>query len=295
MKYSVICAIALLANADVLPVVLWHGMGDTCCYSFSMGAVSDALKADGIPYVYSVEIGDSEAADEFHGFFGDVNDAVAGVCQRLKADPNMAGGFNAVGFSQGGQFLRAYVERCNDPPVHNLISFGGQHMGVMDVPGCLGTNQTLCELMEKVLSLGAYLPGVNTFSVQAQYFRDPLRRDTYLNMNVFLPDINNELPTKNATYKANFASLSNFVLIMFGDDITVVPRSSEWFEPIRWGTDDPAAIVPYNMTDLYKEDWIGLQTLDRTGRLHFLTCPGAHMQFTLDYLHSQVTVPYLLK
>lgn len=24
---------------------------------------------------------------------------------------------------------RAYVQRCNDPPVHNLISIGGQHMG----------------------------------------------------------------------------------------------------------------------------------------------------------------------
>lgn len=48
---------------------------------------------------------------------------------QLKADPALANGFNAVGFSQGGQFLRAYVERYNDPPVHNLVTFGGQHMG----------------------------------------------------------------------------------------------------------------------------------------------------------------------
>ena len=36
----------------------------------------------------------------------------------------------------GGQFLRAYVERYNDPPVHNLITFGSQHMGVSDIPPC---------------------------------------------------------------------------------------------------------------------------------------------------------------
>ncbi len=39
-------------------------------------------------------------------------------------------------FSAGGQFLRAYVERYNSPPVNNLITFGSQHMGISDIPGC---------------------------------------------------------------------------------------------------------------------------------------------------------------
>eukprot|EP01013_Petalomonas_cantuscygni_P019986 TRINITY_DN38102_c0_g1_i1.p1 TRINITY_DN38102_c0_g1~~TRINITY_DN38102_c0_g1_i1.p1 ORF type:complete len:296 (+),score=60.65 TRINITY_DN38102_c0_g1_i1:78-965(+) len=286
---------AVAVSADVLPVVLWHGMGDTCCFPFSMGAVSDALTKNGIPYVHSIETGADIALDELSGFIGSVNDQVASVCSRLKADPKLQGGFNAIGFSQGGQFLRAYVERCNDPPVRNLITFGGQHMGVMDVPGCLGTNATLCSIMERLLSLGAYAPGINTLSVQAQYFRDPMQRDAYLANNVFLPDINNELPTKNATYKRHLVSLQHFVLIQFTEDTTVVPRSSEWFEPIRWGTNNPSAVVRYNETDLYREDWIGLRTLDETGRLHFLGCPGNHMQFTMDYLHKEVTVPYLLR
>ena len=38
--------------------------------------------------------------------------------------------------SAGGQFLRAYVERYNSPPVNNLITFGSQHMGISDIPGC---------------------------------------------------------------------------------------------------------------------------------------------------------------
>ena len=30
---------------------------------------------------------------------------------------------------KGGQFLRAYVERCNKPRVYNLITYGAQHNG----------------------------------------------------------------------------------------------------------------------------------------------------------------------
>lgn len=42
------------------PTVIWHGMGDTCCYSFSMGRIQQIIEnqINGI-YVYSIEIGDS--------------------------------------------------------------------------------------------------------------------------------------------------------------------------------------------------------------------------------------------
>ena len=34
------------------------------------------------------------------------------VCEMIAADPELANGYNAVGFSQGGQFLRAVAQRC---------------------------------------------------------------------------------------------------------------------------------------------------------------------------------------
>ena len=71
-----------------------------------------------------------------------VNDQIEYAHSVLAADPKLAGGFNAIGFSQGcipflpprsltkgGQFLRAYVERYNNPPVRTLVSVGGQHQG----------------------------------------------------------------------------------------------------------------------------------------------------------------------
>lgn len=55
-------------------------------------------------------------------------------CRKMKQDPKLADGVNIVGFSQGGLLVRAYVERCNDPPVKNLVSYLGPQMGVYGVP-----------------------------------------------------------------------------------------------------------------------------------------------------------------
>lgn len=40
-----------------------------------------------------------------NSFFMNVNDQVAFVCDKLARDPKLQGGYNAMGFSQGGQFL----------------------------------------------------------------------------------------------------------------------------------------------------------------------------------------------
>lgn len=53
--------------------------------------------------------------------------------------------------------------------------------------------------------------------------------------------------------------------------------------------------VMLNMTqtDLYQEDWIGLKQLNQQGRLQFLSIPGNHMQFTLEFFAKNVIAPYL--
>ncbi|KAK8375985.1 hypothetical protein O3P69_008602 [Scylla paramamosain] len=88
------------------PLVIWHGMGDTCCFFFSMGRIKKMVE-ERIPgiYVRSLMIGDNIIADEEHGYFGNVNSQVEEVCQKLASDPELQGGYHAMGFSQGGQFL----------------------------------------------------------------------------------------------------------------------------------------------------------------------------------------------
>ena len=69
---------------------------------------------------------------------------------------------------QGGQFLRAVAQRCPVPRMRNLVSMGGQHQGVYGFPRCPGESVTLCNLLRKLLSFGAYVDVVQDVLVQAQ-------------------------------------------------------------------------------------------------------------------------------
>ncbi|RGB26930.1 Alpha/Beta hydrolase protein [Rhizophagus diaphanus] len=271
------------------PVVLWHGMGDTCCGKESMMKVQQVIK-DLLPgiYTYSIMLGDDENQDKKLSYFGNINNQVEQVCQTLKNDENLKDGFNAIGFSQGGQFLRAYVQRCNDPPVHNLITFGSQHSGVSDIPGC-SNNDRLCQLMRTIARRGAYSNYARSHIVQAQYYKDPQHLDTYLQQNIFLPDINNELDNKNETYKTNLKSLNKLVLIRFTEDITVIPKETAWFSFYN----SEGVLLTLHEQPLYNEDWIGLKDLDENGKLEFRDCEGAHMQISIEYLQEEIIIPYL--
>jgi palmitoyl-protein thioesterase len=55
----------------------------------------------------------------------------------------------------GGQFLRAYLERYNSPPVNNLITFGSQHMGISDIPPCRSYD-LLCQVARRAAKTAVY-------------------------------------------------------------------------------------------------------------------------------------------
>ena len=52
---------------------------------------------------------------------------------------------------------RAVVQRCSTVKIYNLLSVGGQHQGVYGFPRCPGENETACEVVRKLLNLGAYV------------------------------------------------------------------------------------------------------------------------------------------
>jgi len=258
-------------------------------------------------FVHSVYIEEDLSSDQRAGFYGNVNEQVELVAEQIAGIEELKGGFDAMGLSQGGQFLRAYVERYNSPPVHNLITFGSQHMGVSDVPTCR-PGDFLCQITRRAIKNGVYSHWAQTNLVQAQYFRDPNQMETYLSANHFLPDINNEVPdSRNETYAQNLATLDNLVLVLFSKDKTVVPKESAWFgseaiddeirqpelsrkgygafkdqEQVSLGAGarraEEKTIIPMRLQPLYTEDWIGLRELDERGSVIFETCEGEHMQ-----------------
>ena len=116
------------------PLIIWHGLGDSA-YSEGMIALKQELE-EAFPgmYVHLVALGSNEAEDRNKGVFGNVNEDIEKVCQdlqevkELKRDGKDGIYVDAMGFSQGGQFLRGLVQRCEGVKVRNLVTFGSQHM-----------------------------------------------------------------------------------------------------------------------------------------------------------------------
>ncbi|EGN99970.1 hypothetical protein SERLA73DRAFT_180317 [Serpula lacrymans var. lacrymans S7.3] len=299
------------AVRDIKPLVIWHGLGDSHSSPGMLQFQSEVKKMHPGIFVHSIYIEEDLKADQRAGFYGNVNDQIALVASQLASVPELSRGFDAIGFSQGGQFLRAYTERYNDPPIHNLVTFGAQHMGISDLPLCSAFD-LICQIARRAARSGVYGEWAQQNLIQAQYYRDPDQLPLYLTANHFLTDINNEYapPTdeRNATYAENLASLQHLVLVLFKEDTTVVPKESAWFgseAPPDSGLKDQSSslqavldsngmpfvsgnkpvqqnrtMIPMQMQPLYIEDWIGLRTLDERGGLTFATCPGQHMQLT---------------
>jgi len=259
------------------PIVLWHGMGDSCCNPFSMGSVKKLLESQ-IPgvYVLSLMIGSNVIEDTENGFVMNINKQIELACDTIRNDSRLSGGFHGVGFSQGGLFLRGLVQRCGDLRVKNLVSFGGPQQGVYGVPQCLGEKHYICDYMRRLLNYGAYTSWIQSVLVQAQYWHDPLAEAEYVEKSLFLADINNQGAEKRDEYATNLGRLDNLVLVKFSRDTMVDPKESEWF---GWYDEtDVKNILPLNETRLYQEDWIGLKQLDQAGKLQFLSVDGNHLQ-----------------
>ncbi|KAI1365596.1 palmitoyl-protein thioesterase 1 [Xylaria arbuscula] len=273
----------LQENDDTpLPVVIWHGLGDSYTAE-GMQQVSSLIEAANPgTLVYTVRLDSSSDGDRRATFYGNVTEQLERVCADLAAHPilSTAPAIDAVGFSQGGQFLRGYVERCNSPPVRNLITFGSQHNGIVDYRACSGADW-LCRGAMALLHSNTWTSFVQSRLVPAQYFRDPADLDSYLSYSNFLADINNERALKNATYAEHIAALDNFVMYMFEEDTTVIPKETGWFEDVEDGK-----ITPLRARKMYEEDWIGLRALDRKGGLKFKTTPGEHMQLSDGVLNE---------
>jgi hypothetical protein len=56
--------------------------------------------------------------------------------------------------------MRGLAQRCPEPPMVNLVTYGAPSNGIFGIPNCEeGThNYELCELVREIVSAGAYEP-----------------------------------------------------------------------------------------------------------------------------------------
>lgn len=271
------------APSDLVPLtILTTGLGDSYGNEGiqSVAALAEAVHPGTLVHVVSQ--GADPNADQRATFWGDVNAQIDKLCEDIAANPiiSTAPAVDALGFSQGGQFLRGWVERCDGPPVRSLVTFGSQHNGISEFQDCAPTNW-LCKGAMALLRGNVWSNYVQTNLVPAQYYRPPTDYDQYIENSNFLADINNERGEKSLEYKKRLATLKHFVMYMFEDDKTVIPKESSWFAEVN-GTD----VTPLRSRQIYNEDWLGLKELDRKAGLAFRTAPGEHMRLDEQLLND---------
>lgn len=280
------------------PLVIWPGMGDSCYNDFSIGYMTKHFvgRIPGL-HVHCISIGDSWLRTTLNSFFSNVDDMIEEACSKISADPRLKEGFNAMGFSQGSQFLRGVAQRCPNPPMRTLLSIGGQHHGVYGLPVCgqmealsSGLAYAVCDAVRSIVSVLARLPIIRSYSVQAQYWHDPHDEDWGKGRYNFIADLNQE-HSFNASYKRNLLNLKQFVLIRFLDDSMVVPSESQWFgfykrgqsidiEPLQRNQRLYVGQHNDNNNDNDEHDPLGLRQMEAEGKLHFIAVPGGHLQLS---------------
>ena len=177
------------------------------------------------------------------------------------------------------------------PPVANLVTFGAQHNGIAEFQACK-EGDWFCMGWQGVLKGRTWSEYVQRQLVPAQYYRNPEDLGRYLEFSNFLADVNNEREEgRNQTYVENMKGLERFVMYLFEDDATVVPKWSGWFEEFNATSGERIRLQDRRM---YKEDWLGLRWLDERGRLEFKKTKGGHMALS-DKLLKDVFKQYFSK
>ncbi|XP_022158107.1 palmitoyl-protein thioesterase 1-like [Momordica charantia] len=150
----------------------------------------------------------------------------------------------------------------------------------------------LCPVVQVLFDVAVYTDFVQDLATPATFYKVPTNIENYLKISKFLPKLNNErLEDRNSTYKERFSSLNKLVLLMNENETILIPKESALFGYYKDGSTDE--VLPAQETELYKEDWIGLRSLDERGKVVYETVPGVHADSPDETLNKFV-VPYLV-
>ncbi|KAM3962719.1 palmitoyl-protein thioesterase 2 [Aphomia sociella] len=188
-------------------------------------------------------------------------------------------GINLIGYSQGGLVARGIVQTFSNVTVDTFISLSSPQAGQYGAgflhlvfPGLL---------KDEVYEL--FYSRVGQHTSVGNYWNDPYHQQLYESYSVFLPYINNRvISSESENFKSNLLRLKKLVLIGGPDDQVITPWQSSQFG-YYFGNE---TVIEMKDQIIYKEDRIGLRTLNESGRLHVITVPGVnHFNW-----HTNVTI-----
>jgi len=266
-------------------VVLMHGLGDSS-ENPGMQSLATSLEAR-YPGMYTLV---APVANFLDSIFTPMTQQVDEFAAAVRADPNLAEGFSALGLSQGGLVVRGYIQKYNDPPVRNFVSICGVMNGAFDCPLEVQIIPFACELWKSNPFRFLFNSSVLSFSEYFVLYATDAGRTEYLTENAFLPPLNNEVVNAfNATGKKNIRSLAKLAVIGATQDTMLIPWQAAQFG--GYVTDSDKTVYGFTEGPHYTQDLIGLRELYDDGRMDLLSFDGDHLRFNSTYWED-VVLPY---
>jgi palmitoyl-protein thioesterase len=272
--------------AKNLPIVLLHGLlGD----AYSMLPAEKHIKQY-MPdvYVKNINLGEGRITSLFNMY-----DQIEYLKTALQSDENLQDGCIFIAHSQGALAARYFIQKYNNPRVYVYIAWGAPECGIYGAPDKLDTYFAWINYIEHYSYTFAYSYLMQHFVSFAGYWKDPLHYQEYLNGNIFLPYLNNEIThPDNDLFKENISNLATMVLVQSTEDEIVVPQISCHFGFYDVGS--LTQITSLENSQLYQDDLLGLKALNESGRLHLLFAHCSHADLQSDeYNFINNTLPYL--
>jgi len=168
---------------------------------------------------------------------------------------------------------RHLVENCPDLKVRNFFTIGGPHRGVAAVPYC--STGMWCKALTYISEHLSEYKTIQDDLNPASYFRDPSKLTQFMADSIFLPYLNNEKDFSQ-TKKQQILNLNHAVFVMTNQDDVVYPRESAIFGELQ----ADGTVLNRVDTEIWKQDLLGLKTLEDAGKATFLAIDGAHVEFT---------------
>ncbi len=297
-------------NSNMTAIVILHGTDE----SINNGKTNDFYKdltqiltdggLDDYYKVINLGLSDNDTEDQLLSTFTSLYFQSDKLCNYVKQNNIWqqlvdSSRIVLVGCSQGAVLIRGLLrDNCLGSlksKVDKLITFGGPNSGIFGVPPCSqfyfsNDLMTACNLLEQLYSETTLGPSVfdellygsaqAVFS-PASYWNDPVNP---LQLTTYLAKIDNKLcdEPKNKYLCQLKRGLD---LIAFGDDEIILPNISAFFGFWDSNGENP---IPYNETDLYKNDWIGLKKLDQKNLITFHTIPNAtHLSIPYNFAKNE--------